>query len=429
MAPTFSKYAAPPSDTRDYYAAAPPIQLQRPRRLEWNSGTYLSLKLLAVPGNNNSPTYSMSVRYFDNGTPEEWLMFRKALSKVMIGQNITTGPSTYGMARRLMEGAALSKFDESALLHGAETLIHYEEIMKDITNYVFPTRALQIQKRYMRRHMRKAPNMKMKEYMARVEELNNYLSMFPDYTIGDELHEDELLDIYEYGIPKTWSKHFLLQNWDPQHHTKQEFREFCERLESAEEISSKSFVKSNNNSPRGRFGSNMSNRYKDTRATTSRPYGFNQARTFQSTRNNAQKTKRCRLHGPNNSHDTDQCKVIGDQADKMRAQWQARPSYDNKYKKKFNPTRRMDGRPSQANLVEGKMTPQKGRKKRPAVLMFEKEDGESASLTNENSLEMENFNYERDRHSLIDENEFLPDNLSDLDPTFVTEVCESLDEH
>jgi hypothetical protein len=149
MAPSYSKYAAAPSDMKDYYAAAPPIQLQRPRRTEWESGTYLSLKLSAVPGNNDSPTYSMSVRYFDNGTPEEWLMFQKALSKVLIGQNITTGPPTYGMARRLLEGEALSKFDESALLHGAETLIHYVAVIGDITIYVFPMRALQIQQRYM----------------------------------------------------------------------------------------------------------------------------------------------------------------------------------------------------------------------------------------------------------------------------------------
>ena len=235
MAPNYSKYS-PPGDTRDHYAAAPPIQLQRPHRVEWDSGTYLSLKLLAFPGNNDSPTYLMSVRYFDNGTPEEWLMFQKALSKVLIGQNISTGPSTYGMARRLMEGAALSKFDESAQLHGAKTLIHYEEVMRDITLYVFPTRALQVQKRYMQRHMRKSPYMKMKEYMAWVEELNNYLLMFPNYTIRDKLHKDKLLDIYEYGIPKSWQKHFLLQNWDPQHHTKQEFREFCEWLEIDKDI-------------------------------------------------------------------------------------------------------------------------------------------------------------------------------------------------
>jgi hypothetical protein len=139
MAPNFSKYAAPPSDT-SYYAEALPINLQRPRHVEWHSGTYLNLKLLLVPGNNDSPTYSMSVHYFDNGTPEEWLMLQKALSKVLIGQNITTGLPTYGMVQRLMEGAALSKFNKFTFLHGTETLVHYEEDMRDITHCVFPMR-------------------------------------------------------------------------------------------------------------------------------------------------------------------------------------------------------------------------------------------------------------------------------------------------
>ena len=134
-------------------------------------------------------------------------------------------------------------------------------------------------------------------------------------------------------------------------------------------------------------------------------------------------TKCCRLHGPNNSHDTNQCKVIGDQADKMRAQWQARPSYDTKYKKKFVTNIRVDGRPLQVNLAEKKLSSNKGRNKRPAVLMLEKDEA------NRSSLEMENFNYDRDKHSLIDEDEFLPDNLSELDPTFVKDVCESLDDH
>jgi hypothetical protein len=75
-------------------------------------------------------------------------MFQKAVLKVLIGQNITTGPPTYGMAWILMKGAALSKFDESTLLHGAETLVHYKEVMRDIMYYVFPTKVLQIQKRY-----------------------------------------------------------------------------------------------------------------------------------------------------------------------------------------------------------------------------------------------------------------------------------------
>jgi hypothetical protein len=114
-------------------------------------------------------------------------------------------------------------------------------------------------------------------------------------------------------------------------------------------------------------------------------------------------TKSCRLHGPNNSHDTNQCKVIGEQADKMHAQWQARPSYDNKYKKKFNSTKRMDGRPPEANLVERKKYPPKKNNKRPAVLMFEEQDDEGKSLADEDCLAMENFNCNCDKHRLIDE--------------------------
>jgi hypothetical protein len=102
MSPNVSIYS-PPGDTREHYAAAPPIQLQCPCGLKWASGTYLSLKLLAVPGNNDFPMYLMIIQYFDNRTPEEWLMFRKALSNILIHQNITTGPPTYGMAQRLME--------------------------------------------------------------------------------------------------------------------------------------------------------------------------------------------------------------------------------------------------------------------------------------------------------------------------------------
>jgi hypothetical protein len=44
-----------------------------------------------------------------------------------------------------MEGAALSKFNKSAQVHGAEALGHYEETMGDLALYVFPTRALQVQ--------------------------------------------------------------------------------------------------------------------------------------------------------------------------------------------------------------------------------------------------------------------------------------------
>jgi hypothetical protein len=78
--------------------------------------------------------------------------------------------------------------------------------------------------------MPKSPYIKMKEYMAQVDKLNNYLKMFPSYQPGMELQNDELLDIYKFGVPVLWQKQFLLQNWDPQHHTKKSFASFVSGL-------------------------------------------------------------------------------------------------------------------------------------------------------------------------------------------------------
>ncbi len=55
--------------------------------------------------------------------------------------------------------------------------------------------------------------------------------------------------------------------------------------------------------------------------------------------------------------------------------------------------------------------------------MFENEEA------NNKSLKTDFFNYDQDKHSLINDNKFLPDDLDGLDSTFVTEVCESLDDH
>jgi hypothetical protein len=92
----------------------------------------------------------------------------------------------------------------------------------------------------------------------------------------------------------------------------------------------------------------------------------------------------------------------------------------------------MDGHPPQANLVERKMIHSREEtNSKLGSCLKNKMVRVPASLTNnDNSLEMENCNYDLDKHSLIDDNnEFLPDDLSDLDPTFVMDVCESLKDH
>jgi hypothetical protein len=103
-----------------------------------------------------------------------------------------------------VHSAALAKFEEAMrTTRGTETLEHFGQVMDDMVGaYIFSQRALQMEKCYMKKPQR----LKMHEYMARVEELNNDLQYFPAYVNGSKLLEDELLNIYKYGVPATWQK-------------------------------------------------------------------------------------------------------------------------------------------------------------------------------------------------------------------------------
>ena len=165
MAPGYSKFASVDQQSENGEShrlcmTLPPIPLEREERQVLEDGNYVSFKLRAVPVDPESQLYSLSVLYYSTGTPERWILFRKNLDKVLIGQNVTTGPPTYAMTRRILEGAALAKFEDLAHDHGTETLKHFALVLEDMGTYVFPRRSLQMETRFMRRYMRKPRKLK-----------------------------------------------------------------------------------------------------------------------------------------------------------------------------------------------------------------------------------------------------------------------------
>ena len=56
--------------------------------------------------------------------------------------------------------------------------------MNALTKHVFPARAAQTQKRYMRRYLRKPADKTTREHMARVVEINELISKFPEVIHG-----------------------------------------------------------------------------------------------------------------------------------------------------------------------------------------------------------------------------------------------------
>lgn len=288
--------------------APPPIPLARPTPSELKKGSYVAVTLRSVPTDDNSQTYELNIGIFRSGSPEQFLEFRRDLLKAIAGQNITTGPSKFAMARRLLAGDALSVFNAAATAQQAETNATFVEALKELCQHVFPQRALRMQKRYMRRYMRKPSSMKTREYIARVNEINGYLKLFPPFEQDQSLPDDEVLDLLEFAVPQTWQKQFWLQGFDPLEHTIREFTEFCERLEFTEDL----YDTAHRGTKRTRSGHDprgMEKRHSQVK----RPANSN----------HKQPSKWCEYH-KTGSHSTGECKIMLAQAQKMRAAWDNR---------------------------------------------------------------------------------------------------------
>ena len=152
--------------------------------------------------------------------------------------------------------------------------------------------------------------MTTREYIARVNEINAYLSSFPPFQANQKIPEDEILDILEFGVPSTWQKEFWRQGYDPIARSINDFTDFCERLEFTEDLyDSARGSKKRSRTDDDQKASKKANSERKSNAAT--------IRVFKKTRNN----KWCEYH-QTSSHNTNKCKVVLAQACKMRAAWE-----------------------------------------------------------------------------------------------------------
>ena len=303
----------------------PPIPLERPEAKTLQKDEYLVMKLRSIPSKSTSPVYELNVPYFKDGTPEEWLKFLENFKKVLVGQDLNTGATQFAMARRLLMGDTLSQFEKkikelkAKAVHEAmegtavtdldvETVENLKLCFQAVTVTVLPQKALQTQKRYMRRVLRKPQGMKIRDYFARYLQLNEYLLEFPPFLPGQQLPKDEILEHAEFAIPNSWQKQMVLHGFNTIARTMDDFIEFCERLELSESIYEKTHIKSQKTTTQ--TGSN---------GTTPKG-GPGKSNGKNSGTNRKKADYYCLYHGQNSTHNTDQCKVLKAQAERMANQ-------------------------------------------------------------------------------------------------------------
>eukprot|EP00957_Ditylum_brightwellii_P031215 2365885-Ditylum_brightwellii.AAC.1 len=128
MAPT-SKQQSNPNVKQAVIAFTNPS----PRHLE--CGQFLTHKLRTSPADVTLPTYELSVPFFDKGTPEEWIKFRRGLQAVLKGQNITQGPPSYTVAKTLLKSNVLTVFKQAEITHRNQTVTNFELCLDDVAKH------------------------------------------------------------------------------------------------------------------------------------------------------------------------------------------------------------------------------------------------------------------------------------------------------
>eukprot|EP00957_Ditylum_brightwellii_P035537 2694155-Ditylum_brightwellii.AAC.1 len=71
------------------------IKFTRPTPRQLKRGQFHTYKLCITPADVTSPTYELSIPFFEEGTPEEWIKFQHGLQAVVKGQNVMQGPPSY----------------------------------------------------------------------------------------------------------------------------------------------------------------------------------------------------------------------------------------------------------------------------------------------------------------------------------------------
>ena len=344
MAPSQSK----PSNGDDFHVPrkkankAPPLSLI-PEEKDAKEET-CTFKLLSVPTVATSAKYSFTMNILD-GTDDirAAIQFYRDIMKVYAGLNManTAGAASSArsdLAERMLRGTALSAYQKgmrdsmqanlvalrlttvAALVKGATETddefaarrvtegnavryeIHNVDVIAGIRAVITaltPNKALQRQKRWMRRNLRKTRDLTVRQFAAHLTRINDEELPFlpPNFASNQKLAEDEMIDILVTACPKKWSADGDRQNFDPLVSGWNATVEFLTRQETAAEDEGFEEVKpaASKSSKKAKNDSKSSGGSKSTGGS-----------------------KFCHYHGNNPTHDSNNCRTLKKMAESAK---------------------------------------------------------------------------------------------------------------
>jgi hypothetical protein len=192
----------------------------------------------AAPG---SPSYKKHVRTFEDGDPQQWMEVMTSLREIWLQNSVDIPTDMSNTVVAILKGDSLTAYeaavedltvdpeDDTQVIPLTED--HVELALRAVAETVFPFRALETQKQWMSKHMKKPYDMTAKTMTNAMSKINNFLPYFPDASIESKYSESDLIGILQFAVPDYYRAAFDLRNYIPPDESKTRFIEECERVE------------------------------------------------------------------------------------------------------------------------------------------------------------------------------------------------------
>ena len=185
-------------------------------------------------------SFKKSFKIFDNETVPEWIETLGNIRQVWNCNNVVGPHERVGIVYSILKDEALDHFEGSLKEQQEPTENNpsveltndmVEKALSAVSNAVFPHRALENQKLWMKRHLRKPKDMKYRLLQSRVLKMNNSLPLFPGANENSKFSPPEILEILEYSLPQAWRSKFDLDGYLPSKFNKERLLQEAEAVE------------------------------------------------------------------------------------------------------------------------------------------------------------------------------------------------------
>jgi hypothetical protein len=224
-----------------------PILPLVPERLELGNKdktTFITFDLKVRAGTGaGTPSYKKHMRTFDEGTPQEWMELLTGLREIWQQSSVNGAHDRAATVAAVLKGDSRIAFeaaiedartDPNAAALIPLTTDHVEESLCAVTTIVFPFRALETQKQWMKKYMKKPFDLSANMMSTALSCINNYLPSFLDGDASSKFMDAELVGLLDFLLPASWRKAMDLKGYVASQHDKKSLVDQCEMIERNE---------------------------------------------------------------------------------------------------------------------------------------------------------------------------------------------------